>query len=448
MAGDGNGVTFSDQGEAVMWGARAVAAVLVGLWAAALGQTSSRRTASAAPPVKPGEARRAPLYVIRVPVHAGKRAEVVEKRGFIDRKGRVVIEPRFDLALPFREGLAAVATWGRVHFAPGKGSVKIPQWGFIDGTGQYVIKPRYHLASTFSEGLARVEELIDFRVNAYYIDRTGRRADMVAHESIMSSGSFADGLASAKDKRSHKWGFIDRRGRWAIRPRFTQAFRFSGGLALVKLGGTVDRHGLVSGGKYGFVDRSGRFAVEPKFVRAEFFSDGLAPVNVGGKPTAFLGVRGGKWGFIDRRGQFVIRPTFVWARGFADGLAPVNVGGSSAPKGYPLGGRWGFVDKKGRIVIEPQFTDAATFSEGLAAVNVGGDRRDSGSSGKTPPKWGYIDRTGKLAIAARYDGAFAFRDGLAYVLLGKRGRYIGRTGKVIWEEPQLKTPDPSAKPSP
>ena len=64
------------------------------------------------------------------------------KFGFIDRRGEVVVEPRFDHAEDFSEGLAAVAVSGK--------------WGYIDKTGGFVLGARFN-ARAFDEGLAFVK---------------------------------------------------------------------------------------------------------------------------------------------------------------------------------------------------------------------------------------------------------------------------------------------------
>ncbi|ECL3693363.1 WG repeat-containing protein, partial [Campylobacter coli] len=51
--------------------------------------------------------------------------------------------------------------------------------------------------------------------------------------------------------------------------------------------------------KWGFIDKSGKFIVKPKFDEAWDFSEGLAAVGLNGK-----------WGFIDKNGEFAIEPIF------------------------------------------------------------------------------------------------------------------------------------------
>ena len=67
---------------------------------------------------------------------------MAKKYGFIDKNGKVVIEPQFDGADAFSEGLARVK--------------KDRKWGFIDKSGKVVIEPQFDWVSDFSEGLAKV----------------------------------------------------------------------------------------------------------------------------------------------------------------------------------------------------------------------------------------------------------------------------------------------------
>jgi hypothetical protein len=58
--------------------------------------------------------------------------------GFKDNAGHFVIDPRFDDAGEFSEGLASVQI--------------LNKWGFIDQWGEVVIKPRYLFRSSFHSG--------------------------------------------------------------------------------------------------------------------------------------------------------------------------------------------------------------------------------------------------------------------------------------------------------
>ena len=68
----------------------------------------------------------------------------------------MILEPQFDAAWEFREGMAAVMKNGK--------------WGFIDKKGKFLIQPQFEDAAFFSGGLAPVE--ISGKYG--YIDRTGK----------------------------------------------------------------------------------------------------------------------------------------------------------------------------------------------------------------------------------------------------------------------------------
>ncbi len=90
-------------------------------------------------------------------------------------------------------------------------------------------------------------------------------------------------------------------------------------------------------GDTGYIDRTGRFAIKPAFQHAESFSDsdGLAVVN--------SGLGGNKCGFIDRSGKFVLGPSWDWGEGFRDGIAFVRPGNSD----------WMIIDRDGKKIELP-----------------------------------------------------------------------------------------------
>ncbi|ENA9430640.1 WG repeat-containing protein, partial [Campylobacter coli] len=63
---------------------------------------------------------------------------------------------------------------------------------------------------------------------------------------------FSEGLAGVK--LNGRWGFIDRSGKFVIKPKFDSIWDFSEGLAKVELNR-----------KYGFMDKNGKIVIEPKF---------------------------------------------------------------------------------------------------------------------------------------------------------------------------------------
>jgi hypothetical protein len=236
------------------------------------------------------------------------------KMGYVDQTGEWVIEPKFEGAQDFAEGVASVSFNGK--------------WGYIDPTGQFVIEPQFDYADNFSEGLAAVVQEGKWG----FIDSTGQFAVEPQYD---GASRFSEGLAVAYV--AGQGGFINPSGGVVIPFQFQAASNFSEGLAAVS-----------PTGKWGYVDPSGKMVVEAQYDFANDFSEGLAAVT-----------QGSQSGYIDPTGQVVIPVQFNYASNFSEGLAPVA-----------LAEKWGYVNPAGELVIEPQFMGAFEFSEGLAAVNV------------------------------------------------------------------------------
>lgn len=137
-------------------------------------------------------------------------------------------------------------------------------WGYINIDGEWAIDPQFQQAWRFSEGLAAVS--LDNEHGAY-IDTGGQFVIGPEHGDYgrcwgEEDCRFADGLA-AKPNESGDWGYIDKSGAWAIEPRFAGVGVFSEGLAVVST-----PHGT----KYGYIDTAGEWVIEPQFSQATPFT--------------------------------------------------------------------------------------------------------------------------------------------------------------------------------
>jgi WG repeat protein len=312
--------------------------------------------------------------------------------GFIDQTGRVVIEPRFSgdpYGIRFSEGLAPVRV--------GDG------WGYIDTKGKMVFTlPSAHWAKGFSDGLAGVAV-------------TRKLGD--------------------SDEEKNIWGFIDKTGKWVIKPQFDEQYGFSEGLGRV-----------VVNGLWGFIDRTGKFVVEPQFNPSYWFAEGFAHVAFTNDTGAFIDHSGQiasppqyvygsyfseglvpfyaehKCGYMNPKWQVVIEPKFDDAWEFSDGVAAVKIGD-----------HYGVIDKTGKFVLEPKYNQTLSFHEGLAPLQIEG-------------KYGYIDKSGAMIIQPQFESAGDFQGGLAAVTKDPEVKtvqccwhnwdYIDKSGKVVWRSPQ------------
>jgi hypothetical protein len=118
--------------------------------------------------------------------NAGAPPRVLQ--GYIDTTGKVVIEPRFDFANDFSEGLAAAAV----------GANGAAKWGFIDTKGAWVIQPQFVSAASFSEGLAAVATGSAEDARWSFIDKTGKVA-IALRQNQQPVGPFSGGVAGLWD---------------------------------------------------------------------------------------------------------------------------------------------------------------------------------------------------------------------------------------------------------
>jgi WG containing repeat len=163
------------------------------------------------------------------------------KYGFIDRRGKFVIEPQFEAAKDFSGGFAAVGftkslTVLRLQDRGGGGTmpIEMPQhitkWGFINETGLVVINPSFdnvgnftYVSSSVESGI-RNEWLAEVEIDSFggscgYIDKTGKY--VINPQFPASSGDpflsgcssfFASGVAYVGTFYSG-WSVIDNKGK-------------------------------------------------------------------------------------------------------------------------------------------------------------------------------------------------------------------------------------------
>ncbi len=232
---------------------------------------------------------------------------------------------------------------------------------------------------------------------------------------------FSHGLAPVEI--GSQWGYIDQEGDVVILPQFDAAFRFGEGLAPVK-----------QGRFYGYINLQGTFVIPPQFEDAYWFNDGIARVQ-----------KDNCWGYINKEGQFIIPAQFDDAYWFNEGIAPVRKGKKYVyidkqgnlimPEKFDTLGwfhegllavetrtlfdcKWGYIDKEGNSIIPAQFDKAYRFSQGLAPV-------------KHENQYGYIDKMGNWIIKPQFEDAYWFTDGIARVQKGNLWGYIDKEGSFL-----------------
>ncbi len=333
-----------------------------------------------------------------------------KKWGYINRKGKYAIEPRFLHAKPFEDDLALVQEAdGRIGYIDWDGSLMVvPEvqehelalwfgpfsegmarvcvegsWGFIDKSGAFVIAPRYISCDNFSEALAAVE-------------------------SPSTDAPETDNQSWEADEQEPLIGYIDKKGRRQTESEFHTALPFSEGIASVR------KRNQSNSRLFGYINREGNTEIPHNYVLGGVFSLGLA---LAVEPESSL------LGYIDHSGEFVINPQFHGGATFSDGYSGV------ADKK----GKWGYIDYEGKMAIPHRFYIPGDFDNGIAPVCNKKNR------------WGYIDFDGAWVTFPCLSRAAKFNAGMGLAVKDQECCYIDESGRIVWKAentPFFKIRDP------
>lgn len=327
-----------------------------------------------------------------------------DKYGFIDMKGNWLFEKSKTIYSLY--GCANGLILCKVN----------NKFGYLDLKGNEVIVTKYDDADNFNEfGIAKAGKLAPD--NSYkklygYINTKGEEIIPLKYESL---SAFSNGLAYAKDPETNRYGFLDKTGKWALKPIYisiSENFDNSGG-AWVRM--TDDKfHYINKAGKdFGLLDSLGK--------DNRRFTDGYslitntdyryAVIDNNGKPIKYIddcdniytiseGMGGYKaksnslYGFVDINGNKIGKPEYTGFNGFSEGYSRVakTVNGKT---------RYGYVNNKAEEVIPVIYESAYNFNNGWGLVV-----KDS--------TYYFIDKNGNLKDApADYDQLSEFKSGFA-----------------------------------
>ncbi|MCK4666245.1 WG repeat-containing protein, partial [Candidatus Dependentiae bacterium] len=326
--------------------------------------------------------------------------------GFINIKGEVVIKPQYYDAMYVREGLVRITVikqtfWGNKKYQ-----------GLVNSKGEVIVKPKYRRIHLFSDGVAKVE--INFNTTGF-INTEGKVMFKSRRKNL--GQYFGEGLLPFSRigfSKENKSGYLDKKGKIAIKPQFSSASGFREGLASVSI--TKDGKNIV-----GYIDKTGKFVFEPKVIYSTksvieqkviystgYFYNGRALVKIGYHRDSL------KIGYIDKTGKMVIESRFHDQKNFWNGYALVSeiIDGEI---------RWGFINPSGEYQIPPQFLEAKSFSDGVACVKL-----ENG-------KYGGIDSSGNFVIEPKYDSPFSFLHGLARITTNDGYQaYMNPKGEIVF----------------
>ena len=277
--------------------------------------------------------------------------------------------------------------------------------GFIDKTGKIVIEPKLLALGNYQSGI--INGLLNVNWGKYVDIQTGKE---VSAEFYEKKTKIPEELSAEiiGNNFGNNFGFSDVNGNTIIEPKFIYAKSFSEGFAPVVVDGPCFYYSSeaacpgaaffpigtkaqpTDACRFNFIDKMGNFISSQTFLDVKEFSEGLAPVKTADG-----------WGYIDKTGKIIIKPHFEEASPFSDGLGLIK-----------LNNLYGYVNSTGDFVIKPKFNSAISFANNLAPV---GNYKDK----MTDNEFYFITKTGKPAFPGKFLLASEYFKGIAHVLVSE-----------------------------
>ena len=301
------------------------------------------------------------------------RIQVGGKFGFINEKGELLIEPQFDIALPYFSDDVCYALIGE------NGERR----GLIDTNGDFILELDSSILAvgSFKNNLA-IYATNNGRVGI--INKNGEVIISAIYKNVRQDGN--NGFI-VEDTLGNQ-GYVNNQGDFIVPCKYDAVNGFNEGLMVVA---TSD--------KCGYVDTTGVWVIDSIYDDARGFGDGLARVLINDK-----------WTFIDRKGNVIDELNYdEILTGFANNRAFVKDGNTIK-----------LINKRGRKIAEIDADSVYGFYDGYATFQKNG-------------KFGKIDTTGIVTIQPRFEKLYVTVNGAS--VFEREGKYgvVDTVGHVIVE---------------
>lgn len=266
-----------------------------------------------------------------------------DKYGFVNDKGKMVIDTKFYSAKDFHEGLAVVLSDNG--------------WEYINKKGKTVIKSQvlYDTAGNFSEGRAyvvhntRKQEDNGYSYISDYIAYINKHGKIVIpfYEGGPYYYNFSSGLVAKQSGDAIYCSYMDKNGKIILDSDY---FEKTGWKNTTDASCHSFSEGLLRVYKYtddtyktrisAFMNKKGEIVYSREFNVPEDEIEGSCDFDSFSEGMAGFRVNW-KYGFINKKFEEVIPPIYDFAYDFKDGLARVE-----------KDGKWFYINKQGKFVKE------------------------------------------------------------------------------------------------
>ena len=321
-----------------------------------------------------------PLIILVLLLTACKTNEIAvvklnSKFGCINRKGETIIPFTWDWLIQSHNSKYLLAK-------------KDSLYGFINKKGVIIIQPKYKDANLFSEGLAPVSNGIKFG----FIDKKDNIVIPFIYDNIFLG--FSHNLSDVEKHDS--CGYINRKGKIVIPLIYDTCYPFLSQVADVR---TFDNQTLIVNRKgetfpydkskyqntrlWGLNNYPGSFTIQTGQGRLTSRGDTVVPPIYSATGNLSNGMYivklQNKWGAYNTRGILSVPIIFDNLGYFHESLA-----------NFRQCSKWGYTNKNGEIIIQIKFDYAKEFYHNLTYVEINN-------------KVGFINKKGSFVIAPNYD---------------------------------------------
>ena len=328
------------------------------------------------------------------------------KWGYIDVKGRTVLEAKWDDLKEMQDPLTAANYQGK--------------WGYIDLSGEVQIPYQYKQVTLFENERAFVQ---DFQNKWLLINPSGQVLDTTDYTQVTA---FQKGYSVVA--RVGLKGVIDVNNGIILSLKYNSISILGEGKFIVKMD---NQYGLVENtkslsplkydkiydpsegllrfkkdGAYGYMDLSGQEIKPLQYDKASNFEGQVAMVSFDGN-------------------YHLINRQFSTIKSFS--VDNLRYAGEGLWK-YKQKGKWGLVDSDGQIIMTPRYELINKFRNNRVAVS-------------NSDIWGYCDNNGKEVIPLKYPLVWDFYDGRARFIDDRGVGFIDKDGKIVIRDKFLEVRD-------